>query len=166
MSAKNSPASGEVLITRDFAVACDRLFEAWSSRENLVRWFAPTGCEIAFRKFDFTVGGTYLSCISVPANGFECWCVGTYLEIVPGRRIAYTMAVADEAGNIADPIAKGMDPAWPQQTIVTITFEPIAGGTRLTLHQTVDEALAKKTGAHPSWLSMLENLSELVAARS
>lgn len=161
MSAKNSPTRGEVLITRDFTASCQQLFAAWSTKETLARWYAPTGCEIEFRTFDFSIGGNYHSCIRVPANGFECWCIGQYLEIETDRRIVFTMAVADEAANIADPIAKGMDPDWPQQTVVTVTFEPIATGTRLTLHQTVDESLAKKTGAHPGWLSMLDNLSEL-----
>jgi hypothetical protein len=32
----------------------------------------------------------------------------------------------------------------------------VRSGTKLTLEQTVSEALARHTGAHPSWLEMLD----------
>jgi hypothetical protein len=44
--------------------------------------------------------------------------------------------------------------------VVTVTFEDAGGKTRLTLHQTVSEVVAKRTGAHPSWLAMLDRLAE------
>jgi hypothetical protein len=41
----------------------------------------------------------------------------------------------------------------------TRTYKDVGGRTLLTLHQTVDESLAKRTGAHPSWLSMFDRLA-------
>ena len=57
-----------------------------------------------------------------------------------------------------------MDPDWPLETVVTVTFVPKGSRTVLTLHQTVSESLAKRTGAHPSWLQMFDRLAALVAS--
>ena len=57
------------------------------------------------------------------------------------------------------PAAVGMDPDWPLETVVTVTLIPKDGRTMLTLHQTVSESLAKRTGAHPGWLEMLDRLA-------
>jgi uncharacterized protein YndB with AHSA1/START domain len=92
------------------------------------------------------------------AGSRECWCKGAYRKIAPHDLIEFTMRVSDAQGNDANPVAMGMDPAWPEETVVTVTFEDAPEGTLLTLRQTVDEALAMRTGAHPSWLQMLDNL--------
>jgi hypothetical protein len=47
--------------------------------------------------------------------------------------------------------------------VVTVTLEEEQGQTRLTLQQTVSEALAKRTGAYPSWLQMFERLDAEIA---
>ena len=73
------------------------------------------------------------------------------------------MAVADEGGNLIEPTEAGMDPGWPRETVVTVTFSEQAGKTRLTLHQTVSEALARQTGAYPSWLQMFDRLDSELA---
>lgn len=79
------------------------------------------------------------------------------------ERIVYTLAIADATGRPVAPADAGMDPEWPQETVVTVTFEDLEGKTRLTLHQTVGEALAKRTGAHPSWIQMLDRLAGQLA---
>ena len=54
-------------------------------------------------------------------------------------------------------------PDWPRETVVTVTFAEHAGQTTLTLHQTVRESLAKRTGAHPSWIEMFDRLAAELA---
>jgi uncharacterized protein YndB with AHSA1/START domain len=149
----------QVLITRTFDAPRESVFHAFSNVESLRRWYAPHGCEIHFRMLDFRVGGAFQSCIKIP-GGKECWCRGVYLEIQKPERIVYTMAMCDKDGTLTDPRELGMDPEWPAETKVTLTFAEAAGKTLLTLHQTVSESLARKTGAHPSWLMMFDKLAE------
>ncbi len=160
------PATGpEVLITRSFAAPRELLWQAWTELEHLKRWHAPEGCEIRFERFDFREGGGFLSCIRNPAFG-ECWCLGEYLEIARPERLVYRLSMADAAGNRISAAAAGHDADWPDETILTLTFREEEGGkTLLTLHQTVSEALAKRTGAYPSWLDMLERLDRLFRER-
>ncbi|HEY0983904.1 SRPBCC domain-containing protein [Schlesneria sp. DSM 10557] len=159
MQKKNDLAVPQVLIVREFSAPRELVFEAWTSESQLCHWFAPSGCQIRYRKFDFREGGEYHSCILTP-DGKECWCRGEYRKIQQPELIEFTMAVSNAAMQPVEPQDVGMDPQWPRETIVTVFLEEIPTGTRLTLRQTVDEALAKRTGAHPSWLSMFDRLAE------
>ena len=165
-----SPASGaaeagrEVLISRVFDAPREMVFRAWTHPDHLRRWYAPDGCTVEFARIDVRPGGTFHSCIRSP-DGRPCWCVGEYREVIPPERLVLTLAVADEQGNRVEPAAVGMDPQWPRESVVTVTLDDAGEGkTRLTLHQTVSEAVAKRTGAHPSWLQMLERLAAELAA--
>ena len=153
----------DVLITRTFDAPRELVFRAWTDPEQLAQWYAPHGCTIAFRTLDVREGGAFHSVIHTP-DGKDCWCRGVYAELVTPQRIVYTMAVADAEGNPISPIAAGMDPEWPHETTVTVTFAEHDGKTTLTLHQTVSESLAKRTGAQPSWLQMLDRLDEQLAS--
>lgn len=152
----------QVVITRVFDAPREVVFRAWTERGHLLRWYAPRTCAIEFRTLDVRPGGTFHSCIRSP-DGHACWCRGTYREVVFSERLVLTMEIADEEGNAAEPADVGMDPEWPKVTLLTVTFEAQDGKTRLTLRQTVSESLAKRTGAHPSWLDMLNRLAEILA---
>jgi uncharacterized protein YndB with AHSA1/START domain len=166
MAARSESASEraerDVHITRLLAAPRTAGFTAWLDAEALARWFAPNGCSVRFPHFDPRPGGEYHLCIRAP-GGPECWCKGVYREIVPPERIVFTMVISDAGGNSVGPTDVGMDPEWPRETVVTVTFAEHGDQTMLTLHQTVSEALAKRTGALPSWLEMLEKLAAALA---
>jgi uncharacterized protein YndB with AHSA1/START domain len=154
--------ANEVLIARVFDAPRELVFQAWTDAEHLARWHAPQGCTIQFRKFDFRPGGEFISYLRTPTN-YECLCKGVYREIVAPERIVYSIAFCDDDGNFVEPAAKGMNPDWPRETVVTVTFTEHEGKTTLTLHQSVSESLAKRTGAHPSWIQMLDRLEDELA---
>src|ERR1043165_7209654 len=106
------------------------------------------------------LGGTFHLCIRNPHH-FECWCVGEYLEFNKPGKLVFSLGIADENGNPVEPKDIGMDTEMPQNTIVSITFEKHPDGTMMTLRQTLDESLAKKTGAHPSWIQMFNRLNTI-----
>ncbi|HTN76658.1 MAG TPA: SRPBCC domain-containing protein [Pirellulaceae bacterium] len=158
------PDQPMVVITRLFNAPRELVFQAWTDPEQLLRWYAPPGCTIRFRTLDVRPGGAYHSCIQTP-DGHHCWCSGSYREIVAPERIVYSMAISDEHGHLLTATEAGMDPAWPRETMVTVTFADRGGRTELTLRQTVLESLAKRTGAHPSWLLMLDRLEEQLGTK-
>lgn len=82
------------------------------------------------------------------------------------ERISFSWRIADSSGNAVSPRSRGHDPDWPDETLVTITFVEENGRTLVTLAQNVSETLAKRTGAHPSWIQMLELLEETLARRA
>lgn len=160
-ASKPTAADPQVEITRLFDAPREAVFRAWSDPEILKRWHAPQGCELSHAAVDFRVGGVLHTCIRTP--GGDCWCKGVYREIVVPEKIVYTMAFADEKGNLVDVSPVGKDPEWPMETVVTVTFADEGGKTRLTLRQSVRESVAKRTGAHPSWLSMFDRLAGILA---
>ena len=159
------PKEGEVLIERTIDAPREAVFGAWTDPRSLCRWFAPRGCTIEFRSIEVVPGGSFHSCIRTP-DGHECWCAGKYLAIVSPEQIVFTMSVCDAAGNAVTARDAGMDPEWPDETVVTVSLRDLGGKTALTLHQTVSEALARRTGAHPSWLQMLDLMEEQLMTRS
>lgn len=156
-------ASGELRISRLFHAPRELVFQAWTDPQHLQRWFAPRSCTVEFRHLDLRPGGTFHSCIRNPQYP-DCWVVGVYQEIVAPERLVYTMAMADEQGNRVSSVVAGKESDWPEETRVTVTFTEQDGKTLLTLHQTVSEELAKRTGAYPSWLDMLDRLAEQLSA--
>ena len=155
----NDVAAEEVLITHIFDAPRELVFEAWTDPEHLKRWFAPRGCTTDFARIDIRPGGSFHSCVRTP-DGHECWCLGVYREIVAPERIVFSMTTADANGEPVEPAHVGMDPEWPKETVVTVTLTAHGAKTKLTLHQTVHETVAKRTGAHPGWIDMLDRLAE------
>jgi uncharacterized protein YndB with AHSA1/START domain len=164
MPARIADDTRTIRIERMFDAPRELVFDAWTRPELLLQWYAPRGCTIQLARLDAQPGGRFHWCIRNPSFG-DCWCVGEYREIVRPERIVYTLATADSAGNEIEPVQAGHDSRWPRQTLVTVTLTDVRGSTRLTLEQNVAESLAKHTGAHPSWLQMLDRLAELMAVR-
>ncbi|MNE42772.1 hypothetical protein D3C80_1369200 [compost metagenome] len=154
-------SKNEVFIEETFNASPERVFKAWTDPEKLLKWFAPDGCTIHFKTINVEEGGQFHSCISNPQYG-DCWCIGEYKEVVPNMKLVFTMVNADENGNPINPADIGMDPNWPGETLVTVLLTEEGGKTKLQLRQTVSQELAKKTGAYPSWLQMLNNMQTLL----
>jgi len=154
--------SNEVFIEETFNASIEKVFNAWTDPEKLMKWYAPDGCTIYFKKIKIETGGQFHSCISNPQYG-DCWCIGEYKEVLPNTKIVFTLINADENGKPIIPTKIGMDPDWPGETLVTVILSEEKGKTKLQLRQTVSQKLAKKTGAYPSWLQMLNNMQIMLS---
>lgn len=154
--------NNEVYIEETINADIRRVYEAWTNPEKLLQWYAPEGCTIRYKENNVSVGGKFHSCISNPTYG-DCWCIGEYRDLTPYTKIVFTLINADENGHPINPVNAGMDPAWPGDTLVTVILsEERTGKTKLQLLQTVSQELAKKTGAYPSWIQMLQKLKSIL----
>ncbi|MDR6941082.1 SRPBCC family protein [Mucilaginibacter pocheonensis] len=161
-NATQTSVKDEVFITHIFNAPRELVFRAWTEPEHLLRWYAPDNCTITFKKIDVRPGGVFHSCVYNPQYG-DCWISGVYQEVIFPERLVFSMALADEEGNLVASAVAGKDEDWPEQTITTVTFTALGDKTRLTLHQTVSEAKAKQTGAYQSWIEMFNRLNNIVA---
>ncbi|MBP9096102.1 MAG: SRPBCC domain-containing protein [Ignavibacteria bacterium] len=150
----------EVNIARIFDAPRELVFKAWSSSAHLSNWYFPGTCSITIYKLEFKPGGVFQHSINSP-DGTPCKCKGEYIDIVENEKISYKLGFCDDDGNFISS-AQTDKHSWPDETTVTVTFEDYEGKTKLTLHQTVSEELAKQTGAYPSWLEMLDKLEKEV----
>lgn len=147
----------ELLITHLFDASPELVFQAWTDPEHLQHWYAPDGCTIAFKSIDVREQGTFHSCIYDPVHG-ECRIKGSYTEVKSPEKLVFSMILTNAAGDDVNSLAAGKPEDWPEAIITTVTFSPVGNQTKVTLHQTVAEAEAKKTGAYQSWLKMFDRL--------
>ncbi|RYD94721.1 MAG: SRPBCC domain-containing protein [Sphingobacteriales bacterium] len=155
--------SKELLITHLFDAPRELVFEAWTDPEQLKHWYAPDGCTIEFKAIEVKTGGEFHSCIHDPVHG-ECWIKGVYHEVVFPEKLVLSMVLSNEQGDDVNANDAGKPEDWPQAIITTVTFASFGKQTKVTLHQTVAEEEAKKTGAYQSWFSMFDRLNALLTS--
>lgn len=144
-----------------FDARCELVFATWTEPAHLQHWFAPEGCEIEFKSIDVRTGGKFHWVIRDKKNG-DCWIKGHYLEVSPPKKIVYSMAFTNEAGDDLKAVPSNKSVDWPQELVTNVNFEAIGEKTEVKVHQSVPESEAKKTGAYSSWFSMFDNLQNLL----
>ncbi|MDC7999926.1 SRPBCC family protein [Aequorivita todarodis] len=72
--------------------SANKVWELWSNPEHIVKWNTPSEDWYAPRaENDLRVGGKFLSRMEAKDGSFGFDFSGTYDEVVPQKRIAYTM---------------------------------------------------------------------------
>jgi len=126
----NEPvAEREHTISRVFDVPARYLFEAYSKPEHVRRWFGPKGWPLTGCEIDFRVGGRFRFTMTGPDGTRNPPFGGTYLEIVPNRKIVYSVA---------------FDDSDTSDFVATVSFDEQAGKTTLTIHALFSSAALMK----------------------
>ncbi len=138
-------------MTRVFDAPRSLVFKAWTEPEHMANWFGPRGFTVTTCKVDLRPGGAYRLSMHSSA-GSDHWLQGVYHEIIEPERLVCTFAWADANGNATRP-----------ETVLKLTFEDLAGKTRLTLHQSVFESVTACDEHRTGWTSSFECLAEYLA---
>jgi len=140
----------------------ERLFKAWTDPEELKLWWGPRHFTTPVARLDLRPGGRYFNCMRGP-DGKDYCSTGTLREVKAPERLIYTDSFADGKGNRVPPSYYGMDPAWPSEIVVDVTFEEqpgMAGMSRVTVRLGVPRSIAERQMAAQGWAEMLVKLSE------
>lgn len=113
------PSDLEIVITRLFAAAPERLFAALTEPEWLTRWSAPPGWYYLICQIDLRPGGRWRSVFRRP-EGAEFGMGGVYHEVTPPLRLVNTEAY-------------DTDGAFWGELLVTTELTDLAGQTLLTV---------------------------------
>ncbi len=141
----------EVVVTRTINGPARIVFEAFTKPELLKRWWVPRsmGMTLLSCEIDARVGGKYRLVFDhagpEPAAFF-----GTYVEVKPHSRLAWTNEEGGEDGSVT-----------------TVTFEEKGGKTLVIVHERYPskEALdAAGTGAAEAMVETFDQLDELLVA--
>ena len=84
-------AEHELVLTRLIDAPRENLFRCWTEPGLLKQWFAPAPITTPVAEVDLRVGGASRIVMQAP-DGKEFPCPGTYLEIVPNRKLVFTDA--------------------------------------------------------------------------
>ena len=139
----------ELVVTRTFNGPAHIVFQAWTTPELFMRWWAPKsmGVPLLSCDMDVRVGGGYRVAFGHDASSAMEF-FGKYLEVIPNARLVWTNEESDDAA------------------VTTVTFEEKGGKTLLVLHELYPskEAFDANSGAEGGMPEQFEQLDELLVA--
>lgn len=157
-----------IIIERVFKAPVEKVWQAWTTPEEVQKWWGPEHFTAPSIKIDLRVGGKYVYAMHGPAGtqwDKDMYSAGIFKEIVPMQKLVVTDYFSDSEGNKADPTEHGLSNDMPTEMNVTITFQATPeGGTKLTLHYQKPENEAQfeamqKSGMQEGWQSSFNKLA-------
>jgi uncharacterized protein YndB with AHSA1/START domain len=119
----------DLVVTRQFDAPVERVWQAWTDPEQVMRWWGPYGFMSPLARMDVREGGASLVCMRSP-EGQDFYNTWTYRHIVPMQRLEFVMDLADQSGNKAlDPVQMGLPPDFPRDVRHVVAFQATADNT-------------------------------------
>jgi uncharacterized protein YndB with AHSA1/START domain len=128
------PTEEQILITREFDVPKDLIYEAWTKPALVRRWWSGERGEMTIAEIDLRVGGRWRF-VMVAADGAEAAFHGEYRQIVTGERLVYTEV---------------FDAMPDTQALTAVTFSELDGLT--TLEVLVQYESRRERDAHAEYM--------------
>ena len=153
------PTEDEFTFSWMFNAPRDRLFRAWTDPEELKAWWGPRHFTTPVARMELRPGGPYFNCMRSPDGRTFC-SAGVFREVKAPERLVYTDSFADEQGNPVPPSRYGMDPAWPKEVLVEVTFSEQGPMSKVTVLSHVPRSLAERQMAPQGWAESMVKLSE------
>jgi uncharacterized protein YndB with AHSA1/START domain len=107
----------EIVVTRVIAAPRALVFDAFTDAKHVSNWWGPHGFTTTTSEMDVRPGGTWRFVMHGP-DGTDYRNRVVYDEVVRPERLAYAHDDGEEG---------------PRRFHVTVTFDEVAGGTRVTL---------------------------------
>ena len=140
-------------VSRHIKASRERVFTAWTTPADLIKWLGGPDCNIVSVKMDLRVGGTYTFVVNKSCDGNEecCGMTGQYREINSPSRLVFTWSPlkAENSGEGPDTLVTVDLTEENGGTLVTITHEGFANSELCDLHNI-------------GWTASLEKLEKLV----
>lgn len=140
----------ELTIEHTFAATRERVFDAWSNPEVLLRWWgAGADWTGAAAQVDLRPGGRYRLSMRDPDAGAEYTVGGEYVEVVAPERLVYTWAWETPGS-----------PTGDRETLVSVEFhEAPHGQTTVVLRHTGFADTDQRDLHDQGWRACLANLA-------
>lgn len=140
---------GTVDLAKDYPHPREAVFAAWSREDAQKVWGDPgAGWRMSLDRFSFRVGESDI-CRFGPEDGPDYLNENRYLAIERGRRIVFATSL--RSGD-----------ALTFAGTVMVTFEDVAGGTRMRLHEQglYFDGLDDVDGHRAGWAGMLDAIGD------
>ena len=140
--------SHTVHFQRVFRAPAERVFRAFIDPDAMAKWLPPHGFTGRVHAMDARVGGAYRMSFTNLGNGQSHSFGGTFLELVPGERIAHT--------------DRFDDPNLPGEMVTTIRFRTVQVGTEVNIEQAGIPEVIPPEACCLGWQESLQLLALLV----
>ena len=150
--------SKKITVVKEFDAPIERVWKAWTTRQELDKWWAPKPWKAVTKKMDFKEGGLWLYKMAGP-NGEQQWASMEYKKINEPAFFVAIDSFTDENGNITKEFPSSQ---WKN------SFTETADGTKVEVEISFDkkEDMDKllQTGFEQGFTAGLENLDELLSS--
>jgi len=140
--------SNKVSLHRIFTVSPEKLYKAFIDADALASWMPPYGFVGKIHSMNVVVGGSFHMYFINFGTGKSHSFGGTYLEVVPYKRLRYT----DQFDN----------PNLSGQMITTIELKKVSCGTELIATQEGIPEMIPVEMCYLGWQESLDKLKRLV----
>jgi len=151
-------ATDVVILRHQYPFGIEQVFAAWSNPQALAQWFGPHSHDSSIEKYEFKTGGQYQIRMVPTGKDSDCTgeaegdsvCAGRFVAIDAPSRIVMTFDWIEGGAEMGE-------------TLLTIDFAEVNGGTEITLtHEKIpsEELRQAHTGG---WQGTLECLEEYLA---
>lgn len=118
-------------INQVFNAPREKVWDAWTKQEHLVRWFGPKGFTMKHATVDLRVGGMFHYCMKHP-QGMEMWGKWVFQTINPPDKLEFISSFSNAKGEVVPAPFPGLE-NFPPEVWSTVTFVEHAGKGRGTL---------------------------------
>jgi len=146
MNQTSTPAAVPALVLRrTYAAPRQRVFDAWTNPELAMKFFGPGDVTVPEMEMDVRTGGTYRIVMVMP-DGERMNVGGTYREVRAPERLSMTWRWEED------------DPADEFDTLLTLDFNEVAGGTELVLTHEQLASVESRDRHADGWGKILDQL--------
>jgi uncharacterized protein YndB with AHSA1/START domain len=138
-----------LIVRKTIRATAERLFAAWTTAEELKRWWGPQGVKCIEAEVDLRKGRHYRIGNQFP-DGKILWISGEFEVIDPPRKLVYTWRI--EPNTASSERVTVQFEAQGENTEVIVTHERIASEELRERHQ-------------QGWVGCLEGLARLAEGR-
>jgi len=138
----------ELVTSRTFDAPLRLVWDAWTRAEHVAKWFTPRPLTTGDCEVDFRPGGVFRVVMTMP-DGTPHEMRASFGRIVEHELIEFAGQIPD--GNVVE---------------TTVRFTEAGGKTTLAVHQVYAFESDATRGAPIGWKATLDQLGQLVAARS
>lgn len=145
-------ADRELVVSRVINATPQRIFEAFTDPTQMPQWWGPTGFTTTIHAMDVRAGGESRYTMHGP-DGTDWPNRARYIEVIPGERLSYWLDDGEDATET--------------HMHATVTFQPEAGGTQVTITMVlataaIRDALVREVNALEGGKQTLSRLAEWV----
>ncbi len=124
-----------VEVMRIFDAPVEHVWKAWSDADLVKQWWGPEHYSCPTAKLLFRKDGNYIFAMKDPA-GMTMYSAGSYVNIIPFKKIVCSDQFSDEFGKVMTPEQAGFPGKWDGDPIayINVEFETIENGkTKMSL---------------------------------
>lgn len=148
MNRKENLMPNTIRLHRVIAAKPEKLYRAFVESDAVASWLPPYGFLCTVHELDAKVGGRHRMSFRNFTTGGSHSFGGTYLELMPGKRLVYT--------------DKFDDPGLPGEMKVTVELKAVSVGTEVNIEQQGIPDVIPVEACYLGWQESLRKLAKLV----